>query len=259
MLLMVLFTAMPVRAARDELRIALLPIIDSFPYHVAQQEHLFEKAGIRVDGLFVSSAVNRDQLMQSGEIDGMLNELMTTANFNRRESRVKIAAVIRAADDAHPLFRILGAPGSTLRHPADLADIPIGISRNTIIEYVTDRLLQHAGIPENAIRKASVPSIPERYQLLLQGRLQAATLPDPLAQSAMASGAVLLIEKIRLPANVQADYRIPPFAYRQVPSQAQWQDVMTWMVARRLLDHPIDFHTSVAPDLLDEPGAPSRP
>jgi hypothetical protein len=31
------------------------------------------------------------------------------------------------------------------------------------------------------------------------------------------------------------------------------------MVARRLLDHPIDFQTSVAPDLLDEPGAPSRP
>jgi hypothetical protein len=68
-----------------------------------------------------------------------------------------------------------------------------------------------------------------------------------------------LIAKIRIPANVQADYRIPPFAYRQVPSQAQWQDVMTWMVARRLLDHPIDFQTSVAPDLLDEPDAPSRP
>ena len=89
MVLMVLFTAMPVRAARDGLRIALLPIIDSFPYHVAQQEQLFEKAGIQVDGVFVSSAVNRDQLMQSGEIDGMLNELMTTANFNRRQSRLK--------------------------------------------------------------------------------------------------------------------------------------------------------------------------
>jgi NitT/TauT family transport system substrate-binding protein len=312
MVLIVLLAAMPVRAARDELRIALLPIIDSFPYHVAQQEQLFKKAGIQVDGLFVSSAVNRDQLMQSGEIDGMLNELMTTANFNRNKSRVKIVAVIRAADETHPLFRILGAPGSTLQHPTDLADIPIGISRNTIIEYVTDRLLQHAGIPENAIRKQSVPSIPERYQLLLQGRLQAATLPDPLAQSAMASGAVLLIddraiaglslsvlsftnealggkqpaikrflsawniavqhindapeayqalliEKILIPANVQADYRIPPFAYRQIPSRAQWQDVMTWMASRRLLDHPIDFHTSVASDLFDEPGAPSRP
>jgi len=309
MFLIILFGAIPVQADRNGLRIALLPIIDSFPYHVAQAEQLFSKAGINVIGLAVSSAVDRDQLMQSGEIDGMLNELMTTANFNRHESRVKIVSVVRAADSAHPLFRILGAPGSTMQNASDLADIPIGISRNTIIEYVTDRLLQHAGVPENAIRKQSVPSIPERYQLLLQGRLEAATLPDPLAQSAMASGAVLLIDdraiagrslsvlsftnqalqdkrpiiqrflqawnlavqhvntnpeayrtllmaKIRIPPNVQADYQIPPFAYRQLPDRNQWQDVMTWMVARQLLDHPIDFNSSVAPDLLDGPGTP---
>ena len=307
--LIILLGAIPAQTAPNDLRIALLPIIDSFPYHVAQAEQLFTKAGITVTGLAVSSAVNRDQLMQSGEIDGMLNELMTTANFNRHESRVKIVSVIRVADKTHPLFRILGAPGSTLQHATDLAGVPIGISRNTIIEYVTDRLLQQAGIPENAIRKQSVPSIPERYQLLLQGRLQAATLPDPLAQSAMASGAILLIddraiagrslsvlsftnqalqekrpiikrfleawnlavqhvntnpeayrkllmEKIRIPPNVQANYQIPPFAYRQLPDQNQWQDVMTWMVARGLLDHAIDFNTSVAIDLLDGSDAP---
>lgn len=309
MFLIILLAALPVQAARNDLRIALLPIIDSFPYHVAQAEQLFMSAGINVTGLAVSSAVNRDQLMQSGEIDGMLNELMTTANFNRHESRVKIVSVVRAADKTHPLFRILGAPGSPMQQASDLAGIHIGISRNTIIEYVTDRLLAHAGVPQNAIRKQSVPSIPERYQLLLQGRLQAATLPDPLAQSAMASGAVLLIDdraiagrslsvlsftsqalqekrpairrfleawnlavqrvnsnprayktllmaKIRIPPNVQANYQIPPFAYRQLPDRNQWQDVMTWMVARQLLDHPLDFNTSVASDLLDGLGAP---
>jgi len=309
MFLIILLGAMPVQGAPNDLRVALLPIIDSFPYHVARAEGLFTKAGISVTGLAVSSAVNRDQLMQSGEIDGMLNELMTTANFNRHASQVKIVSVVRSATQTNPLFRILAAPGSTLRHTTDLAGIPIGISRNTIIEYVTDRLLQQAGVPENAIQKQSVPSIPERYQLLLQGRLQAATLPDPLAQSAMASGAVLLIddraiagrslsvlsfsnqalqkkrpvikrfleawnlavkrinttpnayiplllEKIRIPPNVQGNYQIPPFAYRQLPDRNQWQDVMAWMVARQLLDHPIDFNISVASDLLDEPGAP---
>ena len=311
-LLVVLLTPVATLASQGELRVALLPIIDSFPYHVAQQEGLFDQADIRVEGLSVSSAVNRDQLMQSGEIDGMLNELMTTANFNRQASQVKIVAVVRAADQTHPLFRILGAPGSTLQHPRDLAGVSIGISRNTIIEYVTDRLLQHSGVPSDAIRKTSVPSIPERYQLLLQGRLQAATLPDPLAQSAMASGAVLLIDdraiagvslsvlsfadqalrektsvvkrfldawnqaverinanpddyrplllqKIRIPQNVQNNYRIPPFAYRQVPNQAQWQDVMAWMVDRKLLDHPVEFSISVDPNLLNGQAAPSAP
>jgi NitT/TauT family transport system substrate-binding protein len=305
--LMILFAVLPAQAAQDKLKIALLPIIDSFPYHVAREEGLFTQAGLDVEGLTVSSAVNRDQLMQSGEIDGMLNELLSTANFNRQKSRVKIVTVVRAADATHPLFRILAAPGSTLRQPADLAGVSIGISRNTIIEYVTDRLLAHAGVPPEKVSKQSVPAIPERYQLLMQGQLPAATLPDPLAQSAMAAGAVLLIddraiagrslsvlsftnralaekrsaikrfleawhqavqrvnkdpvqyrglllEKIRIPPNVRPHYRIPPFAYRRLPDRGQWQDVMAWMVDRRLLERPVDFETAVATDLLDNPG-----
>ena len=309
-LLILLLSVTPCPASQNQLRIALLPIIDSFPYHVAQEENLFAKAGIDVEGLTVSSAVNRDQLMQSGEIDGMLNELMSAANFNRGEARVRVVAVVRVADATHPLFRILAAPGSPLQGPADLAGTPIGISRNTIIEYVTDRLLEHAGLSPTAIDKQSVPSIPERYQLLLQGRLPAATLPDPLAQSAIASGAVLLIDdraiagrslsvltftnqalgqkkavikrflnawneavprinsnpesyrslllaKIRIPPNVQDNYQIPPFAYRQIPNRDQWQDVMTWMVDRKLLNTPIDFHNSVAVDLMETTGVPT--
>lgn len=309
---LVLLAPLAAQGSQDELRIALLPIVDSFPYYVAQSENLFDQAGVDVRGLAVSSAVNRDQLMQSGAIDGMLNELMTTANFNRHASRVKIVAVVRSADETHSLFRILAAPGSTLRNPADLTGVPIGISRNTIIEYVTDRLLEHTGLDARTVRKQSVPSIPERYQLLLQGRLQAATLPDPLAQSAMAAGAMLLIddraiagrslsvlsfdntalqgkkqtirrflgawnqavkrinaepesylplllEKIRIPPNVRANYRIPPFAYRQIPDPNQWQDVMAWMVDRELLDQPLDFSSSVESGLLGAPEAPSVP
>jgi NitT/TauT family transport system substrate-binding protein len=74
-----------------------------------------------------------------------------------------------------------------------LAGVPIGISKNTIIEYVTDRLLTAGGLDPQTIVKKSVPAIPERYQLLLQGRLKAATLPDPLAQSALEAGAVEIV------------------------------------------------------------------
>ncbi len=71
---------------------------------------------------------------------------------------------------------LLSAPGSGLRSASDLAGVPIGISKNTIIEYVTDRLLAAEGLDQKKITKKSVPVIPERYQLLLQGQLKAATL-----------------------------------------------------------------------------------
>jgi NitT/TauT family transport system substrate-binding protein len=72
--------------------------------------------------------------------------------------------------------------------------VAIGVSKNTIIEYVTDRLLTTEGLQLNDIVKRSVPVIPERYQLLLQGQLKAATLPDPLARSAIEAGAGQIVD-----------------------------------------------------------------
>lgn len=180
--------------ARAPLKVALLPIIDSLPFYVADQRHYFEDAGVKVEAVKVASGMARDQLMQTGQIDGMLNEIISSANFNRERARVKIVAVVRTSRPGHPLFRLLAAPGSTFQGVATLADATIGISRHTVIEYVTDRLLEQAGLLANQARKQSVPAIPERYQLLIQGRLAAATLPDPLAMSAMAAGAVLMAD-----------------------------------------------------------------
>lgn len=297
--------------AQQPLKIALLPIIDSLPFYVADRDNYFEAAGVTVEPVAVASAAERDQLMQAGQIDGMLNEIISSANFNRDQPRVRIVAVVRTAQPGYPLFRLLAAPGSDYPRTSALADVPVAISRHTIIEYVTDRLLQNAGLAPEQIRKQSVPAIPERYQLLVQGRLPAATLPDPLAMSAIQAGAVLvaddtavadyslsiltfaiaaiedkpeqiqgfitgwnravealnadprshralMLEKIRVPPNVRASFRIPPFARDLVPTEAQWQDVMAWMQARGLLSTPLPYRDSVT-DRFIRPAPSGRP
>ena len=186
-------------AQPPSLRIALLPILDAFPYYVAEAEGFFDEYGVNVEAVPVASGLERDQLMQSGEIDGMLNEMITTANFNRNRIQVKTVIAARKAYPQYPLFRLLSAPGSGLSATSDLAGVPIGISKNTIIEYVTDRLLAAEGLNSQTIKKKSVPVIPERYQLLLQGRLKAATLPDPLAKSALEAGAGEIVDDASYP------------------------------------------------------------
>ena len=176
------------------LKIALLPIIDALPFYVAEANGYFSGHGIKVMAVPVASGLERDQLMQAREIDVMLNEMTTTANFNRNKVQVKILSSARTAYPGFPLFRLLASPRSGLTSPLDLAGIPIGISKNTIIEYVTDRLLAANGLSKDQIVKKSVPAIPERYQLLMQGRIKAVTLPDPLAKSALESGAVQIVD-----------------------------------------------------------------
>ena len=280
------------------LRIALLPILDSLPYYVAESRGYFKENAVEVAVVPVTSGLERDQLMQAGVIDGMLNEMITTANFNREGIQVQTVIAARKAYHRYPLFRILSAPSAQLTSPSTLAGIAIGVSKNTIIEYVTDRLLAAEGLNHQRIVKRSVPVIPERYQLLLQGQLKAATLPDPLAKSAIEAGAkivvddsahprysvsvmsfavdslekkgdavraflsawdraaadinqdpeshrALLLQKIRVPRNIQNSYRIPPFPRREIPTAGQWNDVMQWMVEKGLLAKPLSYKESV--------------
>ncbi len=180
------------------IRMALLPIPDVLPIYVAQEKGYFVELGISVESLSVGSAVERDQLMQAGRVDGMINDISDSANFNREQSRVKIVSIARSPIGASPLFRLLAAPGSNLKKVGDLANIPIGISKNTVVEYITTRLLQAGGIAPEAISYKSVPVLPERLQLLLSGQLQAVMLPDPLGASAIKSGAVEIISDTAL-------------------------------------------------------------
>jgi NitT/TauT family transport system substrate-binding protein len=306
LLIVLLTTGLPAKLraqTNHSLKVALLPILDTFPFYVAQARGYFDRYAVTVTAVPVTSGLERDQLMQSGAIDGMLNEMATTANFNREHSRVWIVATARKAYPHYPLFRILSAPGSGLSSPADLKGLPIGVAKNTIIEYVTDRLLAAEGLSPDQIIKKSVPAIPERYQLLLQGQLKAATLPDPLAKSALEAGAGsviddsthplysisvlsfnieafkakadavrqflkawnqaaqdinadpesyrgLLLQKIRVPKNIQQTYRIPPFPLGEIPGAESWADVMDWMVSKGLLKAPIAYKDSITADYL---------
>lgn len=285
------------------LRLALLPIPDVLPVYVAEEKGYFAELGISVEPLAVGSAVERDQLMQAGRIDGMINEISGAANFNREEPRVKIVAIARSPIADSPLFRLLAAPGSELKTGADLAGVPIGISMNTVIEYISTRLLEAGGVSAEDIKYQSVPVLPERLQLLLSGQLKAATLPDPLGASALKAGALelvndtvlssvsasvitfsaetlgskketvkkfmvawdkacadlnedsdsfrtLMLEKIRVPGNVRDDFRIPPMPRNSLPTKAQWDDVMAWMIDKKFLSKALSYEESVTSDFL---------
>ena len=168
--------------------------------------------------------------------------------------------------------------------------------RNTVIEYVTDRML--ASLPSQSIVYQSVPVLPERLQLLLSGQGKAAVLPDQMGFSAAAAGAreivndliipdysastitfaalslekksaevkafmrawdkacaaindhperlrPLLLQKIRVPKNVEATYPMPKMPRRMLPDQKRWDDAMAWMVKAKLLDKPTNYRDSV--------------
>jgi NitT/TauT family transport system substrate-binding protein len=181
------------------LRMAVLPILDTLPMHVAAEQGYFQDYGVNVEFINVASAPERDQIISAGQADGMLNEIVSTMFYNQDEVRVQIVRTARAATAEAPLFRILASSDSGVEKAADLKGVEIGISEGTVIEYVTERLLEKEGFSEEDIALVAVPKISDRLALLESGELEAAVLPDPLSSLAIQTGATVPLDDTRAP------------------------------------------------------------
>jgi len=169
--------------------IGILPIIDSIPFIIAEQEGLFRKRGLDVELVLFSSARERDAAMEAGRIDVAVNDPVTSIIIISRGSGAKIVSLLLGQAPSDGVFYLLAPPNTSYRVEEVRS---IAISRNTIIEFITDKMLELLGVESSAVGYVDVPSIPVRYQLLMEGKIQAATLPDPWGTMALMNGARLL-------------------------------------------------------------------
>jgi NitT/TauT family transport system substrate-binding protein len=181
------------------IRLALIPVIDTLPMFVAEAEGIFANYGLNVEIIPVASAPERDQLLAAGQADGTLNEILSVMFFNRDSVQMQVVRYGHMAAPGFGHFFILASEQSGIVTPADLAGVEIGISQGTIIEYVTDRLLDKYGLSSSQIKTISVPRIPDRMALLGSGELKAAVMPDPLAALAVQQGARMVLDDTQYP------------------------------------------------------------
>ncbi len=189
----------PAQPEDNMLKVALIPVLDVIPVFIAQQNGYFAEQGITVEGVPVKSAQERDALIQAGQVDGMLTDLISVGLFNKETSKVKAVYTARRSYPDAPMFRILAGPKTESKSPADLKNVPIAISQNTVIEYLTQRLLEGEGLKPEEIKVQEVSAIPVRFEQLMNGNLKAATLPDPMGQGAIAEGARLIKDDSKNP------------------------------------------------------------
>ena len=176
------------------LRLAMLPILDALPIYVAQEKGYFEQAGLKVDFIPANSALERDQIMAAGQADGLINDLVSVVLYDRDQAKLQVVRFAQVASKDHPMFRIIASPHSGIKSPADLAGVEIGISQGSVIEYVTDRLLQAEGLSADQINTVAVPKIPDRLTLLENDGLKAATLPEPFSTQAINAGGTVIVD-----------------------------------------------------------------
>ncbi len=181
--------------AGQTLTVGLMPDVDSIPFIIAQEKGFFKEEGVNVTLKSFKSAVDRDSALQSGNLDGAISDVLAEA-FAKDGG---FDTVITSATTGN--YKLVAGKGEAVTALQDLKGKDVAISKNTIIEYVTDTIGTKGGLAADDMNKVIVPQIPARLEMLQNGKIAAATLPDPLATLAVKSGARLVSSSEQLGIN----------------------------------------------------------
>lgn len=172
--------------AKQTLAIGLMPDTDSLPFLIAEEKGYFADEGLTVDIQQYKSAMDRDSALQSGNLDGAVSDMLAASFAKSGGFDVKITS---ATDGS---YKLVAGKDEKAQDVQGLKGKDVSVSRNTIIEYVTDQMLAKANMQGDDINKVIIPQIPTRLEMLQNGKLAAATLPEPMASIAIHNGGHLI-------------------------------------------------------------------
>lgn len=170
----------------QELTVGIMPDVDSIPFIIAQEKGYFKEENVNVTLKPFKSAMDRDSALQSGNLDGAISDMLAVAFAKEGGFDVKITSLTSGS------YKMVVGKNEAANSLADLKEKDIAISKNTIIEYVTDKILTEANMADTDLHKVAIPQIPTRLEMLQNGKIAAVTLPEPMASIAISNGARLM-------------------------------------------------------------------
>lgn len=275
----------------ETIRVGVLSIADSLPIFAAEQEGMFEAAGLNVEVYPFKSSADQSKAVEAGELDIVMNDMIVQSLMKKADTDTKVINMAFGADPTEGRFVVVAAPNSGIEKPEDLIGKRVSISTNTMMEYLMAQYEDYFDLDASGIELVNMPDLMLRVETLLQGKdIDAAILPDPLATFAISKGGVaviddttldenysqsvylatnefmsknkselktfvkvlqdsmtdinehpdkyraLLMEKARVPEELQETYPIPTFSPGTVPSEQEVTRLEAWMVEKKMLD-----------------------
>ncbi|WP_027407133.1 MetQ/NlpA family ABC transporter substrate-binding protein [Anaerovibrio sp. RM50] len=175
--------------------VGVMPDIDSVPIIIAQEKGYFTEEGLKVEIQQFKSAMDRDAALQSGNLDGAISDLLAVAFAKSGGFDVKVTSYTDGD------YKLIAGKNEAVSSPRDLVGKDVAVSKNTIIEYVTDQISVSQNMKEDSINKVVIPQIPTRLEMLQNGKLAAATLPEPMGSIAVANGCKFVTDSEQLGIN----------------------------------------------------------
>ncbi|MGE5544819.1 MAG: ABC transporter substrate-binding protein [Bacillota bacterium] len=174
------------QGSQKTITIGVMPDVESIPLIIADRNGYFEDEGVKVKIEHFKSAKDRDSALQSGQLDGVITDVLAVVFSNEGGTDLKIIS----KNDGD--IKLMAGKESGINALAELKGRSIGLSSNTIMEYTADKMLESAGLKSEDVKKVAIPPLPTRLEMLQGGKIDAAILPEPLAGLGVKNGARVL-------------------------------------------------------------------
>lgn len=165
------------------LSVGIMPDLDSIPLVVAEHLGYFDE-NVKLE--LYKSPVDRDSAFYSGNLDGSISDVLAACLANEGGFPVYITS------KTYGRYGVIASKDSGITSPKELEGYEIGLSLNTIIEYVADMVVISGGGDTSLITKTSVPKIPSRLELINNNQISAIAVPEPFLSAALTEGNLLV-------------------------------------------------------------------
>lgn len=156
--------------------------IDIVPIVIAEEKGYFEEEGLELDFQLFTAAKDRDAALQAGELDGVIADEIAISIYQNSGIDMKITGATNGA------WTLVVGKDSGIENLEDLKGKKMAISENTMIDYLSDYIAEENGVNSSEIEKIAIPAMPARLEALRNKQVDAAILPAPFNDTAVADG-----------------------------------------------------------------------
>ncbi|MGL4773586.1 MAG: ABC transporter substrate-binding protein [Clostridium sp.] len=162
----------PEKKENVALRLGVMSAADSAPILLAQEKGYFEQEGVDLKLEIFTNGATKQSSIQAGELDAAMVSMIQFLNNSKAGLKAKITT---STDGVFPIV--------LSKNFEEKKDVKVGLMEVSVTNFLADQYLK-----DYNMEKVFINEMPVRLQMLMEGKLDMAVLPEPQASNAELKG-----------------------------------------------------------------------
>lgn len=176
----------PEEAARRDsaaLHVALMPVADCLPFYIAQHTGIYERLGLDLRILTLQAQLDTDTALMRRRVEVAFSDLARAIMIQQDDT-----FDLRAIAATEGVLKLITARRGRVRQLSQLKERMVAVARHSITDYWSDQLTDTARLAQDDIFRPQINDVRIRIDMLCNGTMDAAFLPEPYALEARLRG-----------------------------------------------------------------------